>query len=219
VSAHERALAAVSLTTREGTARMLHGHRVGGPTGPPSQSMRNEEGEVDFRHRRARYPHTQVVREKRYPGETMWDGPRIYFRGSAAEECDQVPLVGKPAGVMPYSSPLWLLDALCGARADAQVIAEETVRGVPASHIRLTVDTAKARDGSPEGLGFPRTPAEAFPAEVWLDERGRICRMSCVWPRKARRWRWKRFGPPHWVFTEFWDFGIPADIPAPRGDV
>jgi hypothetical protein len=81
------------------------------------------------------------------------------------------------------------------------------------------VDTAKAAACSPDELAFPRSPADAFPAEVWLDDRGRICRMSCAWLRKARRWWWKRFGPPHWVFTEFWDFGIPADIPAPRGGV
>jgi hypothetical protein len=69
VSASERVVAGVSLTTREGTARMLHGHRVGGPTGPPSPSMRNEEGEVDFSHRRARYLHSQLVREERYRGD------------------------------------------------------------------------------------------------------------------------------------------------------
>jgi hypothetical protein len=77
--------------------------------------------------------------------------------------------------------------------------------------VSVTTHERTARDIAARRCGTGPT----LPAEVWLDDRGRICRMSCVWPRKARRWWWKRFGPPHWTFTELWDFGVPAEIPKP----
>jgi hypothetical protein len=183
-------------------------------------SIYHEQGEIDFGRRRAHCAHVQVVRGQRYRGETLWDGPRMYFRATATEAWDQVPLIGSLAGGMPYSTPLWLLDALCAVRDDAWLVGEDSVRGAPTSHVRVTVDTAKAVECSPEGLALPRRRGGAFPAhfpaEVWLDERGRISRMSCAWPQRRRRRVSKRFGPPHWVFTEWWDFGVPIDIPALR---
>jgi len=130
-----------------------------------------------------------------------------------------MPLVAvtKSPGAIAYGSPWWLLDALCAVREDAEVVERELVRGVSTEHVDAWVDVAKVDSCSPERLSFPRGPAEAFPAEVWLDELGRIRRMSCSWPHKRRRWWWKRFGPPRWMTTELWEFGAPAEIPPADG--
>jgi hypothetical protein len=159
-----RVAASVELTVREGTARIWHCSRVGGPTGPAA-AMGNEEGEADLSQRRALCEVTRRV----------------------------------------------------GVRNDAEVVGRELVRGVATEHVRAWVDVAKVASCSPERLSFPRRPAEAFPAEVWLDELGRIRRMSCSWPHKRRRWWWKRFGPPRWMTTELWEFGAPAEIPPVDG--
>jgi hypothetical protein len=221
--ARARVVASVGLTINEGTARMWHGSRRGGPTGTAS-GLSHGEGEVDFIGRRARYV-VVGLREGQEEGESwgeaLWDGPRHYFRAAPDQPWgDPVPLIAivKRPGAIAYSSPWWLLDALCGARDDAHVIGRELVRGTSTEHIRVSVDVAAAVNCSSQSLALPRTPADAFPAEVWLDELGRLRRMSCTWPQKRRPWWWKRFGPPSWMTTEFWDFGAAVRIaPASHG--
>ncbi len=216
-----RVAVSVELTLREGTARMWHCARVGGPTGPPA-ALANEEGEADLTRRRA---HCGVTRraqdsEQSEPwGETLWDGPNQHIRTTDdVAWSDPLPLIAvtpKVPGAIAYGSPWWLLDALCAVSDDANVIGWDLVRGASTEHLSASVDVAAIAACSPERLSFPRSAAEAFPAEVWLDDMGRIRRMSCNWPHKRRRWWWKRFGPPHWMTTEFWDFGDPVEIPPP----
>jgi hypothetical protein len=83
-----------------------------------------------------------------------------------------------PAASVPYSSPLWLLDALRGTCDDARIVGDDEVRATPTTHIRLTIDTARAIASSPNGLRPPALRADSFPAEVWLDREGRIRRMA-----------------------------------------
>jgi len=90
-----------------------------------------------------------------------------------------------PEAFVPYSSPWWLLDALCGAGDDAQIVGDEDVRGIATTHIRMTVDSARAVACSPSGLRLPLTRADAFAAEVWLDGDGRLRRMAARGQRVA----------------------------------
>jgi hypothetical protein len=195
---------------------MQHGARVGSADGPPSPSHRAGEGWVDLRRRRAWFPEARVVAGETVSAESFWDGPTLYVRFASDEPWRELPLLrvsGAPAGAVPYSSPLWLLDALCGACGDAQLVGDEEVRDIPTTQIRLTVDTARAMACSPLGLRFPPLRADAFPAEVWLDGDDRLRRMGCAWPTRRRL----RLGSsrPHWITTELWDFGADVDSPPP----
>jgi hypothetical protein len=111
---------------------------------------------------------------------------------------------------MPYGSPLWLLDALRSVPVDARVVASETLRGIDTTRIRLKLDPATANAASPAGLRFPARHADTFPAEVWVDDDGRLRRVSCSWPTRFRLPG--RHGS--WNTTELWDFGRPITSPS-----
>jgi hypothetical protein len=212
-----RVLDAIPLTLAAGTARVLHALRVRGVDGEPDRTERPEAGQVDFALRRVCYASTQVVgKARQYAGQHLWDGPRHYFRET--EQTDWVELkkiFGEPPDATPFGSPLWLLGALSGARDDAEIIGEETLRASATTRIRLTVDRARAAELSPFSLEFPPQPLETFPADVSLDEHGRLLRMACRWQVKGPWYMRWYVVTPRWTTTEFWDFGIPVDIPGP----
>jgi hypothetical protein len=123
---------------------------------------------------------------------------------------------------MAYCAPLWLLNALCGTREDATTIRDEEVRSAQTSRIQLWIDVTRARPCSAGAIEFPPQPVEAFPAEVWLDQDGRIRGMGSTWPGTTGRLADKLFRRPaesygkssgNWVTTEFWDFGAEVTLP------
>jgi hypothetical protein len=169
-----------------------------------------------MRRRRAWFLDVQTLGGEEVFAEQFWDGPRLYVRFAADEPWYESPLMRRsdvPEAFVPYSSPWWLLDAVCGARDDAQIVGDEDVRGTPTTRVRLTVDSARAVACSPSGLRLPGSGADAFPAEVWLDGDGRLRRMGCTWPARRRLRLAKR--QPHWMTTELWDFGAAVDSPPP----
>jgi hypothetical protein len=211
-----RVVRSVDLTVQAGSARMKHGSRVGTADGPAPPRRRPSEGWIDLRRRRAWFPDIQTLGGEEVSAEQFWDGATLYVRFSSDEAWYDSPLMPRsevPEAFVPYSSPWWLLDALCGAHDDAQILGDEEVRGTATTHIRLTVDSARAVACSPAGLRLPGTRADAFPAEVWLDGDGRLRRMGCTWPARRRI----PFGTrqPHWITTELWDFGTSVDSPPP----
>jgi hypothetical protein len=164
--------------------------------------------------RRAWFPNIQTLAGEEVFAEQFWDGSTLYVRFSSDEPWYDSPLMRRsevPEAFVPYSSPWWLLDALCGARDDAQVVGDEDVRGTATTRIRLTVDSARAVACSPSGLDLPGAGVDAFPAEVWLDGVGRLRRMGCTRPPRRRLRLAER--QPHWTTTELWDFGTAVDSP------
>jgi hypothetical protein len=107
--------------------------------------------------------------------------------------------------------PLWLLDALIGVR-DATEVGREEVRGVPTTRYRLGIDLAAADEQLPRGITAPGPrlyrSLRALPAEVWIDDEGRIRRMS--YEHGERR--------DYWQTTELWDFGLDVEIQVPAED-
>jgi hypothetical protein len=211
-------------TIAAGTARVLHGIRVNAPDGEPAPTERQDAGVVDFVRRSVHYPSTIVVGKSEYPGETLWCGPDLFSRSTAEGSWQQIPLGRVPPGAMPFGGPLWLLGALCSAPKDVAIVSEDQVRGVSTTHISVTLDTRETERCSPWRLGFPsrREPTDAFPAEVWLDDNGRVRRMGCDWIDASRG----RLGQAlhtivakasgrrtSWVTTEFWDFGVDVVLP------
>jgi hypothetical protein len=195
---------------------MQHGSRVGAPDGPLPPRRRPSEGWIDLRRRRAWFPDVQILGGEEVSAEQFWVGPTLYVRFSADEPWADSPLIRRsevPETFVPYSSPWWLLDALCGVRDDAQIVDHEEVRGTATTRIRVSVDSMGAVACSPQGLRLPGTRADAFPAQVWLDGEGRLRRMGCTWP--ARRPIRSGTRQPHWITTELWDFGATVNSPPP----
>jgi hypothetical protein len=123
---------------------------------------------------------------------------------------------GDRNGPTSIDNPLWLLDALLGARDDAVELGTDDVRGTPTSHLRLTIDLASADDQLTTGIMAPGPQPYRFlrqlPAEVWIDEQGLVRRMSYQSePAGAGRGEW-------WQTTELWDFGLDVQIEIPTED-
>jgi hypothetical protein len=168
---------------------MQHGSRVGAPDGPLPPRRRPSDGWIDLRRRRAWFPDVQILGGEELSAEQFWVGPTLYVRFSADEPWADSPLIRRsevPETFVPYSSPWWLLDALCGVRDDAQIVDQEEVRGTATTRIRVSVDSTGAVACSPQGLRLPGTRADAFPAHAWLDGEGRLRRTGCSGQRVAR---------------------------------
>jgi hypothetical protein len=153
------------------------------------------------------------VRDDHWYGENLWDGPTLYVRLAADEPWEVLPVFGAedwPPGAIPCGSPLWLLDALHGAPVDARVVASETLRGVETTRIRLTLNPAVADAASPAGLWFPPLRTDGFPTEVWVDDDGRLRRVSGSWPTRPRLLR--KFSTFNTI--ELWDFGTAITSPS-----
>jgi hypothetical protein len=196
---------------------MLHGALLRRPSHtllPDSAWIDEPEvGWIDLRNRRAWFPAGFGSGDFRGRVENFWDGATLYVRFAPEEPWMVGPSFGAadwPLGSIPYSSPLWLLDALRGAPADASVVASETLRGVETTRIRLTLNPAIANAASPAGLWFPALPTDTFPAEVWVDNDGRLRRVSYSWPTRPRLLG--RHGS--WNTTELWDFGTATTSPS-----
>jgi hypothetical protein len=163
------------------SARILYEVRAGAPDGPASAVQRCDPGLVDFAQLRVYYTSKVVTKRATYPGETLWIAHRPFSRGSSNERWHPLPRVTWPEpGAMPFGAPLWLLGALVGTES-ATTVGEEEVHGAATTRIRAIVDCDKARRSSPWPIGFPRAPADTFPAVVWLDDSLRIMRMGCDW--------------------------------------
>ena len=107
--------------------------------------------------------------------------------------------------------PLWLLDALAGVR-DATEVGNDEVRGVPATHYRMRIDLAAADEQLAAGIIAPGPRSyrslRALPAEVWIDDDGRIRRLSYE----------REDCGAYWQTTELWEFGLHVEIDVPTED-
>ena len=143
------------------------------------------------------------------PQEAIYDGANTYMRVGGNWTGF---FLGDPGGPRGVNDPLWPLDALFGAR-DAVEIGTESVRGVSATHYRLTIDLARADAALPAGVTVPAGPyrrLSQIPAEVWLDADGLARRIAVMSDPTAGDG-----GTPMWSILELWDFGVLADITPP----
>jgi hypothetical protein len=144
--------------------------------------------------------------------EIIFDGPNAYYHVADAWTVFFPADADGPRGP---NDPLWPLDALFGAGDDTVVVGPEAVRGVAATHCRLTVDLVRADAGLPAGVSVPAGPYRSLrqlPAEVWLDAAGLARRISVNSdPTGAAE---KQI----WSVLELWDFGVSVDITPPGPD-
>lgn len=143
------------------------------------------------------------------PRETLYDGANAYLRVSDRWTGF---FLTDPAGPRGINDPLWPLDALAGANGDAAPAGPDTVRDVPVTRYRLTVDLARADEVIAAGVSVPTGPFRALsgiPAEVWLDAAGLVRRAAVVSDPAAPGLS----GP--WAIVELWDFGLAVEITPP----
>jgi len=155
----------------------------------------------------------EVRRAVSEPRETIYDGANAFIR--VADRWTGF-FLGDREGPRGISDPLWPLDALFGARDDAEEIGHDAVRGVAVAHCRLTVDLARADAAVPAGVSVPAGPYRALrrmPAEVWLDTAGLVRRVAVsAEPVTAGA------DVQNWTVVELCDFGVAVDITPPRPD-
>jgi hypothetical protein len=217
---------AAARTAAAGTARLLAAWCMGSPL--PEAADRRCEGVADLALRRARVSQSLFFTDgataaltghrDEDPGtpdlspdsEMVYDGANAYVRVGGRWTGF---FLADPGGPRGPNDPLWPLDALFGATGDAVQIGQETVRGVPATHYRVTVDLARADAALPAGVSVPSGPyrsLRALPAEVWLDAAGLARRISVNSEPAAAE--------AVWSIVELWDFGVAADITPPGPD-
>ena len=223
----DRVADAAVRTVAAGTARLFAAWCSGSPT--PDVVNRRCDGVADLAARRAHVSQslfftdelTTKIIGQRDPdldppeimeSEIIFDGPNAYIHVGGAWTMFFPADADGPRGP---NDPLWPLDALFGAGDDAVVVGTEAVRGVAATHCRLTVDLVRADAALLAGVSVPAGPYRSLrqlPAEVWLYAAGLARRISV---------NSDPTGPAEkhiWSVIELWDFGVSVDITPPGPD-
>jgi hypothetical protein len=227
---------ALATTVAETTARFWAVNRQGDSTGPPLRVMSNEdEGIVDFASRRAITRSVErsggligrlSKRARPMPDMTLY----TLYDGTSMSAC----LMGRWLEPRPGWRPelarlpagLSLLDLMrAESLVDVVESGREQVRGEPATRYALKLDVGRIEWPEPNlssesakpdsriermlmNIAPDPTPKGILPAEVWLDEPGRLVRFSY---RPVPSDHPKHRKVP-WTTTELWDFGIPPQL-------
>lgn len=134
--------------------------------------------------------------------------------------------LGKQAGVDiealtemgSNNDPTASLQYLRGASDDITEVGKDTVRGVPATHYKGTIDMAKAAAQVPEQYrdAFEKARSKvgltAIPMDVWVDAEGRAVKMVMVANSPAKGAAPATAGT---ITVELFDFGAKVDAAAP----
>lgn len=240
-------VASADATTDAGSARMS---MVMTMSMPEEQSMpqggdltMNAEGAYDFANRRGEMTMTMELPEgagpmsgtqsidmvfedlviyMRYPFMTeMAPGSKPWIRMDLEEMGQQA---GMDFGTMMQSGtsdPSQMLEWLRGVSGDVQVIGEEDVRGVPATHYKGSIDFNKVADRAPVELRDQmrmsiKAMTEAIgtstvPFEVWIDEQGRTVRMAQSFEFEQDT----TAGASMSMTVDIFDFGTSVDVEIP----
>jgi hypothetical protein len=231
---------AAEKTEQAGTARMSMDMEMDGPSGLITSTA---EGAFDMASKRGHMTMEMDMAEA--PAgtpdmgqiEAVFDGTVIYMKMPALSA--QIP-GGKPwisydlqkageqlgldLGALMQagtSDPTQSLQYLRGASGDVEVIGEEEIRGVTATHYRASVSFAKIAEQAPEEA---REAVEAtvkqleewvgadeMPIDVWIDSEGRMVRQTQSFEYAAG----PASGTSVTMTMEMYDFGVDVDIEVP----
>ena len=122
------------------------------------------------------------------------------------------------------SDPAQMLEWLRGVSGDVEVVGEEEVRGVPATHYKGTMDFNKIAEQAPEELRetmkasvdamVEAVGVSEMPFDVWIDGEGRAVRFS----QNYEFTKGATAGASMSVVIEYFDFGAPVEIEIPPAD-
>ena len=172
--------------------------------------------------------------DARIVGDTAYVAPPPFLAAVVRKPFLQIDLgllVTESPRFGPISStvdPVASVDAIRGA-VDAEVVGEETVRGVATTHYRGRLDMAAAADGLDDAAGasLRRLAAllgsETVPYDVWLDADGRVRRTTYEVRGSAAATATASGQPPSGsgtttVTTELFEFGTAVQVDVPPLD-
>ncbi len=116
-------------------------------------------------------------------------------------------------GLSQPFNPAEVLSYIRGVSGEVTDVGRETIRDATTTHYRASIDLSRVADrASPEaqpGLrGAVAAPRQPLPADLWVDDQGRLRKLTIVIP-----------GPmPVTATFELWDFGVGVDAAAPPPD-
>jgi hypothetical protein len=225
---------ALATTVADKTARFWSSSRRGRPTGPaPRLGNHPFEGIIDFGSRRAlartmnRSGGIGRWLPKRWTPDVtvyfLFDGPMM---SASLLGRWQAPHPTRPKDLPRQPAGLTFLDLMRHeALVDAVEKDPQDLRGEPTTHYALRLDVDRLTWPKPDRsalaagensrlgrlaiktLPDPR-PKGILPAEVWLDQHGRLVRFSYQ-PTAADHPKHDRVP---WFTTDLWDFGIPPQL-------
>ena len=111
------------------------------------------------------------------------------------------------------ADPTQSLAQLRGVSDDVTEVGEEELRGTKTTHYKLTINVDKAIEETPEAQRemlrstLEKLGVESFPAEVWIDDDGRLRKMIQQVPIEQ--------GGTTGITFELFDFGTEVDVEAP----
>ncbi len=220
--------AAVQRTEALGSARLRYSRDTGPARGHPNL-LALQEGVADFRRRRVLLncylPEDLVGIEaalhgRRGPagrgdivGVAVFEPGSQYFRDDRGRWVRLSTAKGESRVVM---DPTWLFEVLVRTVAQTVSLSSETSDGIELHHYEMALDLRQARR-TPPSLGrgaHPRTwglRSRRLAAHVWIgEEDGLIHRMA--WCASSGPARALSSEAPAWSTTEFFDFGVEAEI-------
>lgn len=231
---------AAEKTEQAGTARMSMDMEMDGPTGLVTSTA---EGAFDMASKRGHMTMEMDMAEA--PAgtpdmgqiEAVFDGTVIYMKMPAlsAQFPGDKPWIsfdlqkageqlGLDMGALMQSGtsdPTQTLQYLRGASGDVEVVGEEEVRGVAATHYRAAVSFAKIVEQAPDEV---RAAVEAtvaqleewvgsdeMPIDVWIDSEGRMVRQTQNFEYVAG----PAAGTSVTMTMEMYDFGVDVEVEVP----
>jgi hypothetical protein len=219
---HARLLAAVKRTTDAQTARVSLSLTFSGVgTDVPTMSG---NGLIDLERRRMQMTFAETIGGKTTALEMRVIGRDLYihFDGQWAK----VPVSSADPETPSPTTYLEYLQAIAG---DVHAEGGETLRGEPTTRYGATLDLSRALahagsaaqrsvlEQAAKGLGSLK-----FPTTVWLDDFGRLRKVSMTldFSADAARLETAAGSRPKIALTmELYDFGVPANVRAPAGAI
>lgn len=211
-----RVAAAPGVTVQAGTARMA---REATSVSDDGGATLTGEGFVDFAQDRSVLILPEAPERADgtpQPAEIRWIGDEVFVRagGTGADGVWTRIELRQGGGLHQFAGdPILALLLLRGVTDDLEVVDETVVRDVPVTHYRAGVDARLAADQSTsEGraalamlaTALPEPPV--LPVEVWIDEAGRVRRLSYSVELPGRTFD---------TTVEFFDFGDEATVETP----
>lgn len=116
--------------------------------------------------------------------------------------------------------PLAVVEILRGAYGEVEELGSEEVRGTSTTHLRANVDIGRLIEGLPKGSGnqvvasYKQLGIEEMPVDVWLDDTGRLRRLTSDVELTGRATQGGRMQ----LLVEFYDFGVAFDLSVPPAE-
>lgn len=129
-------------------------------------------------------------------------------------------LAARGLSQLAQQDPLAFIDLLRGRYGKVEPVGKEEVRGRPATHYRATIDIARSSSKVPGDTratiesSFGGLGIERMPVDVWLDDKGRLARLSL----DVEIQRGTMGGGRMAMELDLYEFGVAFELTIPPAD-